>query len=193
MSISAYLLHASSMNVLLGLIHQAPILILSQPCHPSFCSRPVLLSPPLPPLRGMKIIASRWACTRPNTPAPPSNLTRTIPASMRGTPWFDDGNIIILTGDGETAFKSYMGLLLHNSAWFEERLCALSDDSAEVVDGCALIQLDKEDSARDMSHFLTAMHNGITSVLHTGTHAPPPANRSQEHRPLKPTRPRRPR
>lgn len=67
---------------------------------------------------------------------------------MRGAPWFDDGNVMILSGDGETAFKLYMCLLMHNSAWFYQRLDGLSDDSAEVVDHCALIQLDKEDNFR---------------------------------------------
>lgn len=84
---------------------------------------------------------------------------------MRGTPWFEDGNIIILSGDGETAFKSYMGVLTLESAWFEERLGQLSDDSVEVVDGCALVPMEPKDSAQDLSYFLQAMHNGITWVL----------------------------
>lgn len=68
---------------------------------------------------------------------------------------------MIASGDGETVFRSYMGLLMNNSAWFDDRLGGLSDDSAEIVDNCALIPLDPEDSAQDISYFLTAMHNGM--------------------------------
>ncbi|KAF9457436.1 hypothetical protein BDZ94DRAFT_1227883, partial [Collybia nuda] len=117
----------------------------------------------------MKIISSRWSSTHPNTPPPPLHpppsprtAMRPISPSMRGTPWFEDGNILISSGDGESVFKLYTGLLMYSSAHFEERLNGLSGDTTEVIDNCEKIEMDKDDSTRDLSHFFQAMHCGIT-------------------------------
>ena len=81
-----------------------------------------------------------------------------IPEESRGSPWFEDGTIFLVTND--KVFKFLKGLLLtrDTSPWFEERLGDLSDDSVDMVYDYPMIPLD--DSSQDLGYFLTAMSDG---------------------------------
>ncbi|KAJ7644015.1 hypothetical protein FB45DRAFT_285843 [Roridomyces roridus] len=80
-----------------------------------------------------------------------STTVNIIPEENRATPWFDDGNCIIMCST--VAFKIYKGLLAQHSPVFREML---QRKPAEVIDGCPAIQMD--DSAADLASFLNAIH-----------------------------------
>ncbi|KAJ7442627.1 hypothetical protein FB451DRAFT_1414075 [Mycena latifolia] len=74
-----------------------------------------------------------------------------IPEQNRGKPWFDDGNIILMSHD--RAFKVYKGMVSQHSTVLREML---NERGAEVVEGCPAIQL--EDATIDLASFLTVIH-----------------------------------
>ncbi|KAJ7195431.1 hypothetical protein GGX14DRAFT_204750 [Mycena pura] len=75
-----------------------------------------------------------------------------IPQCNRGIPWFDDGNVILMSHD--LAFKVYKGMLSQHSAILKEMI---ETGATEVIEGCPAILLD-DDSTADLSNFLTVIH-----------------------------------
>lgn len=75
-----------------------------------------------------------------------------IPQCNRGIPWFDDGNVILMSH--ELAFKVYKGMLSQHSTILKEMI---ETGAAEVIEGCPAILLD-DDSTTDLSNFLTVIH-----------------------------------
>ncbi|KAJ6508530.1 hypothetical protein C8R45DRAFT_967729 [Mycena sanguinolenta] len=74
-----------------------------------------------------------------------------IPEHNRGKPWFEDGNLILMTTD--TAFKVYKGMVSQHSSVLREKF---DNGAAEIIEGCPAVHLD--DSTADLSNFLTAIH-----------------------------------
>ncbi|KAJ7069646.1 hypothetical protein C8F01DRAFT_522040 [Mycena amicta] len=103
------------------------------------------------------------------TPSPPSmkvSISNLIPEQNRGVPWFEDGNVILMSND--TAFKVrsqavadmalectqvYKGLIGQQSPVLRDMI---EDGSPEIIDGCPAISLD--DSTTDLAHFLNVIH-----------------------------------
>lgn len=81
----------------------------------------------------------------------PSTKINIIPEYNRGNPWFDDGNVILMSHD--LAFKVYKGLLSQHSAMLREML---DSTPAEMIEGCPAVQLD--DSTADITSFLNVIH-----------------------------------
>ncbi|KAJ7095737.1 hypothetical protein B0H15DRAFT_68879 [Mycena belliarum] len=74
-----------------------------------------------------------------------------IPEQNRGKPWFDDGNVILMSHN--LAFKVYKGMVSQHSTMLRDML---DQQETEVVDGCPAIQL--EDATIDISSFLVVIH-----------------------------------
>ncbi|GLB45498.1 hypothetical protein LshimejAT787_2300580 [Lyophyllum shimeji] len=87
---------------------------------------------------------------------------RAVPDDARGSPYFYDGNILLVTHDA--AFKSYRGLLISKANWFASTVAGMNDDSVDVVENCPIIPM--EDSSQDLSYFLEAL------LDETGSHFP---------------------
>ncbi|KAJ7601581.1 hypothetical protein DFH06DRAFT_404512 [Mycena polygramma] len=80
-----------------------------------------------------------------------SNSTKIcIPEQNRGTPWFQDGNIILMTET--TAFKVYKGMVSQHSSILQDKF----ENVVTQVEGCPAVQLD--DCTTDLSNFLTVIH-----------------------------------
>ncbi|KAJ6475069.1 hypothetical protein C8R47DRAFT_702824 [Mycena vitilis] len=80
-----------------------------------------------------------------------SNSTKIcIPEQNRGTPWFHDGNIILMTET--TAFKVYKGMVAQHSSILQDKF----ENAFTQVEGCPAVQLD--DCTTDLSNFLTVIH-----------------------------------
>ncbi|KAJ7677484.1 hypothetical protein B0H17DRAFT_944798, partial [Mycena rosella] len=74
-----------------------------------------------------------------------------IPEQNRGKPWFEDGNIILMSHD--MGFKVYKGMVSQHSAILRDML---DEGVTETIEGCPAIQLD--DATVDISNFLTVIH-----------------------------------
>ncbi|KAJ7147125.1 hypothetical protein C8R43DRAFT_542173 [Mycena crocata] len=74
-----------------------------------------------------------------------------IPEQNRGKPWFEDGNVILMSR--ELAFKVYKGMISQHSPMLRDML---DKEPTEIIEGCPAIQLD--DSTTDLSNFLTVIH-----------------------------------
>ncbi|KAJ7781771.1 hypothetical protein DFH07DRAFT_791460 [Mycena maculata] len=86
----------------------------------------------------------------------PSTKINIIPEYNRGAPWFDDGNVILMSRD--QAFKCYKGLLAQHSTMLRE---ILETRTTESIGGCPAVQLD--DSTADLSNFLAVIHGSDRS------------------------------
>ncbi|KAJ7133018.1 hypothetical protein C8R46DRAFT_923764 [Mycena filopes] len=74
-----------------------------------------------------------------------------IPERNRGKPWFDDGNVILMSDD--MAFRVYKGMVAQHSPMLRAKL---EHGVTDIVDGCPAVQLD--DDTTDLSNFLTVIH-----------------------------------
>ncbi|KAJ7486039.1 hypothetical protein B0H11DRAFT_1721850 [Mycena galericulata] len=81
----------------------------------------------------------------------PSTKINIIPECNRGTPWFDDGNVIVMSQN--LAFRVYKGIVGQYSPLLREML---ETKATEIIGGCPAIQLD--DPTVDISSFLTVIH-----------------------------------
>lgn len=89
------------------------------------------------------------------------NEQETTPIVVRSEMWFDDGNIILQTGEGTaeapfTQFRVYKGLLAMKSSVFRDMLAVAGPSSGEMVDECPLVQL--HDDRYELEHVLRALH-----------------------------------
>ena len=71
----------------------------------------------------------------------------TIPPNQRGEPWFEDGNIILLTEDADAdttvAFKVHRGVLARHSEVFQSmfELPSPTATDVEVADDCQVVRM----------------------------------------------------
>ena len=91
-----------------------------------------------------------------------------IPHSIRGDPWFEDGNIILLAGPEDSedsaavAFKVHRGVLARHSEVFRGLFSIpqpINPDDVEMMDGCFVVRL--PDRRYDLRHLLRAIYYGI--------------------------------
>ena len=68
--------------------------------------------------------------------------------------WFEDGNIILETGD--TRFRVYRGVLVKNSSVFRDILSIPQSSNEELLDGLPVVRV--HDSSEDMTSFLGALY-----------------------------------
>lgn len=86
---------------------------------------------------------------------------RAVPDDTHGSPYFDDGNILLVTDDA--AFKAFRGLLTSKATWFASTVAGMTDDSVDVVENCPVMAM--EDSSHDLSCFLNALHDETGSYF----------------------------
>ncbi|KAJ7134778.1 hypothetical protein C8R44DRAFT_829166 [Mycena epipterygia] len=86
--------------------------------------------------------------------------------SKRGEPWFDDGNIVLVTASVEspvarpTAFRVHRSVMARHSEVFESMFLVpqpLTDD-VETMDGCQVIPM--WDSPTELSNLIVALYDG---------------------------------
>ncbi len=95
-----------------------------------------------------------------------------IPPSIRGDPWFEDGNIVLLVEDDNhnplRAFKVHRGILARHSEVFEAMLDIPQptpgmSSMIEHIDGCPVIRM--YDHPEDLSDLIKALYDGVC-VIH---------------------------
>ncbi|KAI0365722.1 hypothetical protein BV20DRAFT_1124777 [Pilatotrama ljubarskyi] len=99
--------------------------------------------------------------------------TATIPLSARGEPWFDDGNIILLAEEHDTAsndaaaFKVHRGVLARHSEVFQSmfELSTPTLGDVEVADRCPIVYM--HDRPTELSALIRALYDGA-SFEHRG-------------------------
>ncbi|KAF9463025.1 hypothetical protein BDZ94DRAFT_1309134 [Collybia nuda] len=80
----------------------------------------------------------------------------------RGEPWFDDGNIILVTDEDKTAFRLHRGVLGRHSEVFEDMFCIPQPVShgTDIYDGCQVVCV--YDLPSEFSTLITALYDGAT-------------------------------
>ncbi|KAI0320196.1 hypothetical protein OF83DRAFT_641505 [Amylostereum chailletii] len=90
----------------------------------------------------------------------------TVPRRIRGSPWFDDGNIMLLLSDGEhpepvIAFKVHRGVIARHSEIFESMLSMPAPvEEDETIEGCQVAHL-YHDAPQELSDFIKALYDGV--------------------------------
>ena len=88
----------------------------------------------------------------------------TIQADHRGEPWFEDGNIIVLTEDVDSevtvAFKLHRGVLARHSEVFQSMFELPPPDATdvEVAEGCQVVRM--HDRPTELSALVRALYDG---------------------------------
>ena len=90
----------------------------------------------------------------------------TIPDEQHGEPWFNDGNIVLLTegvkseSDSTIAFKVHRGVLARHSEIFESmfELPPPVAEDTEMVDGCQVVRM--HDLPAELSALIRALYDG---------------------------------
>ena len=91
----------------------------------------------------------------------------TIPIILpdqRGEPWFDDGNIILLTEDAGAdttiVFKVHRGVLARHSEVFQSmfELPSPAATDIEIADGCQVVRM--YDRPTELSALIRALYDG---------------------------------
>ncbi|EMD39921.1 hypothetical protein CERSUDRAFT_46377 [Gelatoporia subvermispora B] len=79
----------------------------------------------------------------------------------RGEPWFDDGNIILLTGqeEGTVAFKVHRGVLARHSEVFQSMFeIPQSQACVEMLENCPVVRM--HDRPTEFSTLIRALYDG---------------------------------
>ncbi|TFK88189.1 hypothetical protein K466DRAFT_614475 [Polyporus arcularius HHB13444] len=90
----------------------------------------------------------------------------TIPPQQRGEPWFEDGNVIVLTEDAASdvtvAFKVHRGVLARHSEVFQSmfELPAPTAEDVEVAEGCQFVRM--YDRPTELSALIRALYDGVS-------------------------------
>jgi hypothetical protein len=79
---------------------------------------------------------------------------------VKGDPWFDDGNIIVLSEDA-TAFKVHRGVLARQSEVFETMFGLPQPESVDIerVEGCPVVRM--YDHPSELGTLLKAIYDGM--------------------------------
>src|SRR6266702_2179967 len=98
-----------------------------------------------------------------------------IPPSIRGDPWFEDGNIVLLVEDDNhnplRAFKVHRGVMARHSEVFEAMLDIPQPTTGmssmiEHIDGCPVVRM--YDHPEELSDLIKALYDGVCVVLLLG-------------------------
>jgi len=76
--------------------------------------------------------------------------------TKRSTPWYDDGNIVLVSANSSALFRVHRGILCSHSTIFKDMFTA-SHEGEEVIDGCPVVHM--HDTEDDLKHVLTAMYS----------------------------------
>ncbi|KAH8804131.1 hypothetical protein DL96DRAFT_1474693 [Flagelloscypha sp. PMI_526] len=96
--------------------------------------------------------SSTHASKRRRTDSPAPDPSHAPVVVRRGTPWFEDGNLVLQSRD-KIQFKVYKGLLARHSAVFKDMVSIPQPQhQKEMAEGCPLVFL--TDSGADLSTFL---------------------------------------
>ncbi|KAF9049531.1 hypothetical protein BDZ89DRAFT_1057420 [Hymenopellis radicata] len=74
---------------------------------------------------------------------------------QRSQPWFEDGNIILVTHDTPTAYRLHRGVLARHSEIFQDMFALPQPDN---VDGCQVVTM--HDIPVDLSNLVKALYDG---------------------------------
>ncbi|EJF63484.1 hypothetical protein BD309DRAFT_919814 [Dichomitus squalens] len=91
-------------------------------------------------------------------------LGASIQPDHRGEPWFEDGNIVVLTEDIDSdvtvAFKLHRGVLARHSEVFQSMFELPSPDATdvEVAEGCQVVRM--HDRPTELSALVRALYDG---------------------------------
>lgn len=86
-----------------------------------------------------------------------------VPLSKRGDPWFDDGNIILLTSfeDSPVAFKIHRGVLARHSEVFRAMFeVAEPPPDSENLEKCPVVYM--HDVPVELSSVIKALYDGVS-------------------------------
>ncbi|KAJ7195430.1 hypothetical protein GGX14DRAFT_376932 [Mycena pura] len=74
-------------------------------------------------------------------------------------PWFDDGNIVLITTSDPTAFRVHRGVLARHSEVFESMfLVPQPTEAVETYDGCQVVRM--WDSPLELANLIIALYDG---------------------------------
>jgi hypothetical protein len=76
---------------------------------------------------------------------------------VRGEPWFDDGNVVLLTDDGLVAFKLHRGVLARSSEVMETMFAMDAAADTERIEGCPVVRV--YDDPEVLSDLLKAIYD----------------------------------
>ncbi|EIW79922.1 hypothetical protein CONPUDRAFT_145017 [Coniophora puteana RWD-64-598 SS2] len=76
--------------------------------------------------------------------------------TKRSTPWYDDGNIVLVSANSSALFRVHRGILCSYSTIFKDMFTA-SHEGEEVIDGCPVVHM--HDTEDDLKHVLMAMYS----------------------------------
>ena len=92
-----------------------------------------------------------------------------IPHSIRGDPWFEDGNIILLAGPEDSedsaavAFKVHRGVLARHSEVFQSMFEG-AQPTEESLEHCPVVRL--HDVPVELSNLISALYDGPNRGLY---------------------------
>ncbi len=101
----------------------------------------------------MSLAAEGKRSRTPETSDSAAEFAKKKKTPCRGEVWFDDGNLIITTGD--TMFKLYKGLLAAQSPVFAGMFAVADSNSGPLSGDTSQVEL--HDSPEDMTHLLRAL------------------------------------
>ncbi|RDB17968.1 hypothetical protein Hypma_000780 [Hypsizygus marmoreus] len=83
--------------------------------------------------------------------------------AKRGEPWFDDGNIVLVTDENSTAFRVHRGVLGRHSEVFQGMFGIpqpISVHDLETYEGCQIVRV--YDLPSELGNLITALYDGAT-------------------------------
>ncbi|TFK52477.1 hypothetical protein OE88DRAFT_1627806 [Heliocybe sulcata] len=86
-----------------------------------------------------------------------------VPIDKQGEPWFDDGNIVLLTDPDGIAFKVHRGVLSRHSEIFQSmfQIPQPSDlPLMETLDGCQVVRM--YDLPVELSNLIKTLYDGVS-------------------------------
>ena len=84
-------------------------------------------------------------------------LMQTIKPSQRGDPWFDDGNIVLVSEDSSVAFRVHRDFLSRHSEIFRSMFDVAQSTDVELLDNCPVVRM--FDLPNELRHLLKALYD----------------------------------
>ncbi|KAL0961251.1 hypothetical protein HGRIS_006213 [Hohenbuehelia grisea] len=88
------------------------------------------------------------------------------PYKQRGEPWFEDGNLILVTACDAIAFRVHRGVLARHSEIFNgmfelpQPTASTSESSLEMIEGCQVVKM--YDLPAELSSLVKALYDGVS-------------------------------
>jgi len=82
-----------------------------------------------------------------------------INAPKRGEPWFDDGNIMLVTSESPTLFRLHRGVLARHSEVFQDMFEVPQPMTEPLFDGCQVVTM--HDIPVELSNLIKALYDGV--------------------------------